>query len=47
MTNEELLEHLRVELGWLRNELNFMRGAYEQQGRQLEELRRRIDGGGR
>jgi hypothetical protein len=42
MTNEELFEQLRVEIGWLRNELNFMRSAYEQQGRQLEDVRRTV-----
>jgi hypothetical protein len=43
MTNDELFARLKVEIGWLRNELNFMRSAYEQQSRQLEELRRHID----
>jgi hypothetical protein len=42
MTNEELLSNLRTEIGWLRNELNFMRSAYEQQGRQLEDVRRSV-----
>jgi hypothetical protein len=45
MTNDELFQALKVELGWLRNEMNFMRSAYEQQGRMLEELRRRVDAG--